>query len=153
MFLWREDIFAGGAGEAIRRRAVYHGHMRSWNPPVPLFGYSSAASFALLTSTSAYCSFKLDFRTRSSYVVLSRILPHVCTLFVLHRQVVEAIMCIFQEELESKVVTIGPTGVEMTVANDMQCRTCSASNNTHWVSPLRHSLLDHECIAESDTCR
>lgn len=62
-------------------------------------------------------------------------------------------MCIFQEDIESKVVTIGPTGVETTVANDMQCRTCSAGNNKNWVSPLRHSLLDHECIAESDICR
>ena len=62
-------------------------------------------------------------------------------------------MCIFQEKLESKVVTLGSPGVETTVASDMQCRAFPAGANTKRVSPLQKSLFDHQCVAESDIYR
>lgn len=59
----------------------------------------------------------------------------------------------FQEDLASKVVTLGLDEVSTTVTRDTQCRGCSEGTNPHWISPLQHSLLDHQCIAESDECR
>lgn len=58
----------------------------------------------------------------------------------------------FQEDLASKVVTLGPDEMETTVAKDMQCRGCSGGSNPNRISPLRNKLLHYQCIAESDTC-
>lgn len=68
------------------------------------------------------------------------------------RQVMEAIMCIYEDHIESKVVTLGPSWVDTPVARDMQCRGCSYSDDPNWVSPLQQSLWDHQCFAESDIC-
>ncbi|CAM9508172.1 unnamed protein product [Laminaria digitata] len=69
------------------------------------------------------------------------------------RQVVEALVCMFQAELSSKRVNAGfPDKVEF-VASDMQCRSCSLYNDPVTVTDLQRSLLEHKCMAETDTCR
>lgn len=75
-----------------------------------------------------------------------------CTT-VLSLQVVEAIVCIFQDDLSSKRVNAGVQNAEEFVAGDMQCRSCSSSNDATTVTDLQRELVQHHCMAESDTCR
>lgn len=67
------------------------------------------------------------------------------------RQIVEAMVCMFQDDLSSKRVNAGVPDVETFVDADMQCRSCSNDETT--VTDLQRILLEHQCMTESDTCR
>ena len=60
-------------------------------------------------------------------------------------------VCMFEDELSSKRVYIH--NAEKLVAADMQCRSCYSPNDPTSVTDLQRNLLQHHCIAESDTCR
>lgn len=66
-------------------------------------------------------------------------------------QIVEAMVCMFQDDLSSKRVNAGVPDVETFVDADMQCRSCSNDETT--VTDLQRILLEHQCMTESDTCR
>lgn len=137
--MWRNITHTGLAGQIFRERTH------------PLFGYSPAASFA--PPTRRYNSPYLALEGYLFFDLTCRTPLHVYTLFMPITKVMEAIMCIFQADVESKVISIGSPGLETTVPGDVQCRGCSTNKDPKFVSPLRQSLLDHQCIAESDICR
>ena len=62
-------------------------------------------------------------------------------------------MCMYQEWLTSKRVTLGALGVETIVPADSQCRSCYDVNKPDEISNLQEILLDNSCMVKSDTCR
>lgn len=62
-------------------------------------------------------------------------------------------MCMYEEAMTSKRVTLESLDAESFVESDSQCRACFDVNKPNKVSDLQRHLLDNGCIAQSDTCR